>query len=88
MSGPSPKPPTQQRRGLEPLFFFFFLNVTQHLFHIYDGGAAFAMPPSTTAAILSQPRITPATRQCIIYKANLSTKDCGAREREREGDMD
>lgn len=38
------------------------------------------MPPSTTAAILSQPRITPATRQCIIYKANLSTKDCGARE--------
>lgn len=24
---------------------FFFLNVTQHLFHIYDGGAAFADAP-------------------------------------------
>lgn len=42
MSSPSAKRPTQQRRGLEPLF---FLNVTQHLFHIYDGGAAFADAP-------------------------------------------
>lgn len=75
------KRPTQQRRGLDPLFFF-FLNVTQHLFHIYDGGAASPMPPSTTAAILSQPRITPATRRCIIYKANLSRKRLG---RGREG---
>lgn len=32
-----------------------FLNVTQHLFHIYDGGAALPMPPSTTGAILSAP---------------------------------
>lgn len=39
---------TQQRRGLDPLSSSSSsLNVTQHLFHIYDGGAASPMPPST-----------------------------------------
>lgn len=36
---------TQQRRGLDPLSSSSSsLNVTQHLFHIYDGGAASPMP--------------------------------------------
>lgn len=64
---------------------FFFLNVTQHLLHIYD---AWPVPPPTTAAILSPSDYRRRRRQCIIYKANLSTKDCREREGEREGKMD
>lgn len=72
MSGHSTKTPDAAAEGI-----YFFLNVTQHLFHIHGGGGTSPMPPPTTTAILSPPRITPATRQCIIYKANLSRKDCG-----------
>lgn len=36
---------------------------------------ASAMPPPTPWRLLSLPRITPTTRRCIIYEANLSAKD-------------
>lgn len=41
MSGPSTKTPDAAEEGIGATL----LNVTQHLFHIYDGGAAFADAP-------------------------------------------
>lgn len=79
------KTPDAAEEGIA--FAYFFFQMSPNICFIFMTVALPPRcPPPTPWRFYLVPRITPTSHQCIIYKANLSPRDCRASERGRERD--